>query len=72
MKLGELASHISIDRRRLVSNALNPDAPRGRHKALVFDQVLGYNLNNRQELQAQIENLAPLGRALRQDLVVEE
>ncbi|WP_448382820.1 hypothetical protein [Desulfosoma sp.] len=30
----------------MVAYALNPNAPRGRHKALVFDQVLGYNLKN--------------------------
>lgn len=59
MKLGEVASHISIDLRKLVAYALNPNAPRGRHKALVFEQVLGYNLNNWHELQAQIESLAP-------------
>jgi|YNPNPStandDraft_1061719.scaffolds.fasta_scaffold30954_4 hypothetical protein len=63
MKLGELASHISIDPRKLAAYALNPNAPRGRHKALVFDQVLGYNLSNWRELQAQIESLAPEAEA---------
>ncbi len=59
MELGELADHIVIDPRKLVEYALNPDAPRGRHKALVFEHVLGYTLDNWQDLLTQIERLAP-------------
>ena len=44
MKLGELAGHIIIDPCKLVEYALNPHAPRGRDKALVFERVLGYTL----------------------------
>ncbi|MGC8780720.1 MAG: DUF6883 domain-containing protein [Anaerolineae bacterium] len=45
MKLGELAGRIVSDPRKLVAYALNADAPRGRHKALVFDRALGIKRN---------------------------
>lgn len=57
--LRELAGRIVIDPRKLLGYALNPDAPRGRHKALVFGQVLGYTLDNWQDLLSQLEMLAP-------------
>jgi len=63
MMLRELASRIVIDPRKLLEYALNPDAPRGRHKALVFAQVLGYTLDNWQNLLVQLEMLAPSAEA---------
>jgi len=63
MMLCELASRLVVDPRKLVEYALNPDAPRGRHKALVFEQALGYTLNNWQHLLSQLEMLAPHAEA---------
>ncbi len=59
MLLSELASRLIMDSRKLVEYALNPDAPRGRHKALVFERALGYTLDNWQHLLSQLETLAP-------------
>ena len=59
MLLRELAVEIVIDRRKLVAYALDPEAPRGRHKALVFGHTLGYTLDNWQHLLVQLEMLAP-------------
>ncbi|MCB0228349.1 MAG: hypothetical protein KDI07_22540 [Anaerolineae bacterium] len=63
MLLGELASHILIDPRKLTDYALAPEAPRGRHKALVFERVLGYTLDDWQHLLSQIEARAPAAEA---------
>lgn len=35
-----------IDRRNFVAYALNPDHESGRHKAAVFNRVLGFDLSN--------------------------
>lgn len=59
MKLSELASRVVIDPRKLAEYALNPNALRGRHKALMFEQVLGYTRENYEHLLAQIETQAP-------------
>jgi hypothetical protein len=55
MKLGDVVSRITIDRRKFVEYALNPDNPVGGHKALVFQRRLGYDKNNYQPLLEQIE-----------------
>ncbi len=39
---------------KLLGYALDPDHPRGGHKALVFERVLGYNRDNAAELEAAI------------------
>lgn len=59
VKLRELASRVVIDPRKLTEYALNPDAARGRHKALVFQRTLGYTPENYQHLLRQIETQAP-------------
>jgi len=59
MKLREVASQVVIDPRKLTEYALNPDAPRGCHKARVFEQVLGYTRENYKHLLRQIEAQAP-------------
>ncbi len=43
MILRELSSRIVIDPRKLLESALNPDAPRRRHKELVFEKVRVYS-----------------------------
>jgi hypothetical protein len=55
MRLGEIVSRLSIDRRKFVDYALDPDNPVGQHKALVFQRRLGYDRDNYEGLLAQIE-----------------
>lgn len=55
MKLRDFASRLVIDRRKLTEYALNPESERGRHKARVFEAVLGYTRENYQSLLEQIE-----------------
>ena len=38
--------NIIIDENKFTAYALNPEHEVGRHKAYVFNQVLGYNLTN--------------------------
>ncbi len=59
LTLQDLGSHIVMDVRKFTEYALNPEAPQGRHKAIVFGRVLGYTLDNWQELYQQVETLAP-------------
>jgi len=58
VKLSDIVSQVIIDPRKLTEYALNPEAPHGRHKALVFARVLGYTLENYEPLLQQIELLA--------------
>ena len=46
-----------IDSRKFTDYALNPDHRRGRHKALLFEQQLGFTRDNYQSLLQQIESL---------------
>jgi filamentous hemagglutinin len=55
MKLSEIVERASIDPRKLTEYALNPEAPWGQHKAVVFEQSLGINRQNYAGLLAQIE-----------------
>lgn len=55
MKLKEIVSKIQIDFRKLTEYALNKDNPKGYHKAFMFEQHLGFNLENYQILLEQIE-----------------
>jgi len=58
MKLGEIVQTIHIDPRKLTEYALNPDHPRGSHKAWLFKKMLGYTKTNYESLKNQIENQA--------------
>ena len=64
MKLGEIVSRSIIDRRKLVTYALNPNNPVGQHKAVLFQSRLGYNLNTYEHLLEQIERLVMQGEAI--------
>ena len=66
MKLRDLAGHVIIDLRKLTEYALNPENPIGRHKARVFEAMLGYTQDNYQALLEQIE-----AQALDADAVVQ-
>jgi hypothetical protein len=59
MKLTDIVNRIVIDPRKLTEYALNPKSPLGCHKAIVFDQSLGFTLDNYTDLLRQIEKHAP-------------
>jgi filamentous hemagglutinin len=46
LKLADVANRVIIDARKLTSYALNPDSPKGKYKALLFDKLLGFNREN--------------------------
>jgi filamentous hemagglutinin len=45
----------SIDPRKLTHYALDPDSPHGRHKAVLFEKLLGFTKENHTELLRQLE-----------------
>lgn len=64
MKLGEIVSKLSIDPGKFRDYALDPNNPVGQHKALVFQQRLGYNPQNYEGLLNQISAQAMDGKAV--------
>jgi hypothetical protein len=58
VKLGDVVRHLAINDRKLIEYALNPENPIGRHKALVFEQRLGFTKANSGQLRQQIETHA--------------
>jgi hypothetical protein len=59
MKLGKIATRLIIDSRKLTDYALNPDNPKGKDKAFLFESHLGFSRDNYQKLLEQILNKAP-------------
>ena len=83
MKLADLVDRVVIDPRKFTHYALNPNSPRGRNKAILFEKVLGFTRENYTELLLQIERKAlqanatlhsddKFGRRYTVDLLVEE
>jgi len=66
MKLNELVDEIFINPRKLTNYALDPDNPKGKDKALMFAQHLGYTKDNYQSLLDQIYQKAPDAEAIPQ------
>lgn len=58
MKFKEYADKINIDPRKLTDYALDLDNPKGRNKALMFREYLGYTRDNYQPLLEQIQTKA--------------
>lgn len=56
LKLADIAESISIDPRKLTHYALDPDSPHGRHKAVLFEKLLGFTKDNHTVLLCQIES----------------
>jgi len=56
LKLADFVSCVVIDPRKFTHYALNPNSPRGRNKAILFERVLGFTRENYTELLLQIEN----------------
>lgn len=52
-----------VDRDKLAGYCLNPEHPRGKHKAHVFATVLGYTLQNVDELRTALMEAAANGDA---------
>lgn len=57
MKLRDVANRVIIDPRKLIEYALNPANERGQHKARVFEQALGYTLQNYDLLVQQLQDM---------------
>lgn len=66
MKLNELVDEIFINPRKLTNYALDPDNPKGKDKALMFAQHLGYTKDNYQSLLDQIYQKSPDAEAIPQ------
>jgi len=63
MKLSDFVRYVVVDPRKLTDYALNPHNERGRHKARVFEQVLGYTQDTCEGLLRQIRDTALDGEA---------
>ncbi|MFQ6044016.1 MAG: DUF6883 domain-containing protein [Candidatus Poribacteria bacterium] len=55
MKLRDIVCRVIIDHRKLTEYALSPSSLRGRHKAIVFERVLGFTRDNYADLLEQIK-----------------
>jgi hypothetical protein len=57
MKLREIIDEVIIDPRKLTDYALDPDNPKGKDKAVMFQRHLGFEKDNYQILLDQIYHL---------------
>ncbi|MFK8183411.1 MAG: DUF6883 domain-containing protein [Phormidesmis sp.] len=64
MRLGGIVSELVADPQKLLNYALSPDNPKGKHKAYVFQQKLGYNQGNYELLLHQILTQVMDGEAI--------
>lgn len=55
MKLTDIAQQIIINPRKLTDYALNLNSPYGKHKAVLFQKLLGINTQNYLHLVKQLE-----------------
>ena len=55
MKLEDLVEKIVIDPRKLTHYALDLNAPHGRHKAILFEKLLGFTKESHTELLQQLQ-----------------
>ncbi len=67
MKLRELVNEILIDPRKLTAYALDPENPKGKNKAFMFEKYLGYTKDNYQPLLDQIYSQALDAEAIPQN-----
>ena len=58
MKLKDIVNKIKIDPRKLTQYALNLENPKGKNKAIMFKNHLGYTQDNYELLLQQITTLA--------------
>jgi hypothetical protein len=55
LRLADIAEHVVIDPHKLTQYALNPSSPRGRHKAVLFEKLLGFTKEDFIGLVRQLE-----------------
>lgn len=55
MKLRDVVTQVIVNPRKLTHYALDPDSPYGKHKAILFETVLGFTKDNYASLLAQLE-----------------
>ena len=55
MKLSDVADRLRIDPRKLTHYALDTDSPHGKHKAVLFEKLLGFTKENFTNLLMQLE-----------------
>lgn len=55
MKLVDIVKRICIDSRKLTHYALDTDSPHGKHKAVLFEKLLGFTKENYSTLISQLE-----------------
>jgi len=58
MKLGDIVRSVVIDPRKMSEYVLDPGSPWGRHKAIIFEQMLGFTRENYANLLTQVETQA--------------
>jgi hypothetical protein len=58
LKLSDVAHNIRIDPRKLTHYVLDPESPHGRHKAVIFEKMLGFTKENYSDLLHQIQDRA--------------
>ena len=56
MKLGDIATDVIIDSRKLTEYALDPNNPKGADKAVMFEHHLGFTKDNYQLLLDKIKS----------------
>ena len=54
MKLADIAGSVRIDPRKLTQYALDADSPIGKHKAVLFERLLGFTKENHAALLGQL------------------
>jgi filamentous hemagglutinin len=64
LKLSDIANRIIIDPRKLTHYALDPNSPHGKHKAVLFERLLGFTRENCAGLIHQIETRSPQAEAV--------
>jgi hypothetical protein len=55
LKLVDLVDNVTIDPRKLTHYALEPNSPKGKHKAVLFEKLLGFTKENYTDLLHQLE-----------------
>ncbi len=55
LKLADLVDNVIINPRKLTYYALNRDSPKGKHKAILFEKLLGFTKENYTHLLDQLE-----------------
>ncbi len=55
MKLADLVDNVIINPRKLTHYALHKDSPKGKHKAILFEKLLGFTKENYTDLLDQLE-----------------